>query len=122
MNDHTIYKTNPPRPTLEETLWRVRAATPIGPRWSDWTIDVVKNMSPTIFTDTDLNVTVSRDSIGRLPAGYVRCDGFHHDYTIGRRLTARAIEFPWLPDDGYLRWLGRVKRHVCPFVREGGAS
>lgn len=105
MDAHTPYKVNPPRPTLEESRWRVRSnETPLGPSWSNWYIDVVKSMAPTIFTDTDLNVTKSRDSIRRLPVGYVRCDGFHHDYTIGRRLTARAIEFPWLPDDGYLRW------------------
>ena len=49
-------KTNPPRPTLDETLWRVRAnETPLGPTWSDWYVDVVRNMSPTVFTDSDLN-------------------------------------------------------------------
>jgi hypothetical protein len=53
----TNYRQNPPRPTLEESLWRVRAnETPLGPSWSDWSIDVVRNMSPTVFTDTDLNV------------------------------------------------------------------
>jgi hypothetical protein len=49
-------KTNPPRPTLDESLWRVRAnETPLGPSWSDWYYDVVRAMSPTVFTDTDLN-------------------------------------------------------------------
>jgi hypothetical protein len=64
----TNYQQNPPRPTLEESLWRVRAnETPLGPSWSDWSnevharryrmvIDVVRNMSPTVFTDADLNV------------------------------------------------------------------
>lgn len=37
---------------------RVRAnETPLGPSWSDWYVDVVRNMAPTIFTDTDLNVS-----------------------------------------------------------------
>ena len=50
-------KTNPLRPTLEESVWRVRAnETPLGPRWGNWSVDVVRNMSPTIFTDTDLNM------------------------------------------------------------------
>lgn len=54
-------KTNPPRPTLDESRWRVRAnETPLGPSWSDGWIDVVKAMAPTIQKDTDLNVTVSR--------------------------------------------------------------
>lgn len=56
MIGHTFYKMNPPRPTLEESRWRVRSnETPLGPSWSNWYIDVVKSMAPTILTDTDLN-------------------------------------------------------------------
>jgi hypothetical protein len=42
MNEH-IYglRTNPPRPTLAESAWRVRSnETPLGPRWSDWAVDL----------------------------------------------------------------------------------
>jgi hypothetical protein len=57
MSAHTYgLRTNPPRPTLDESRWRVRSnETPLGPSWSNWYVDVVRMMWPTVLTDTDLN-------------------------------------------------------------------
>ena len=105
-------KTNPPRPTLEESLWRVRAnETPLGPSWSDWWIDVVKSMSPTIFTDTDLNARVVPG------AGWVRVGRHDYDHRLGIRIDARAYDFPWQKAP-YIRWT-EVPRENGLFVGAG---